>query len=61
MPPIDISNAWKSGARIINSSIALLPNFVLAIVIFALFLVLASASKSVATTSQPSGERAGPA
>jgi small conductance mechanosensitive channel len=47
MPPIDISNAWKSGARIINSSIALLPNFVLAIVIFALFLVLASASKSL--------------
>src|SRR5580692_453716 len=47
MPPIDISNAWKSGARIINSSIALLPNFVLAIVIFVLFLVLASASKSL--------------
>src|ERR1700741_1148271 len=47
MPPIYISNAWKSGARIINSSIALLPNFVLAIVIFALFLIIASASKSL--------------
>jgi hypothetical protein len=47
MPPIDISNAWKSGARIINSSIALLPNFVLAIIIFVLFSVLASASKSL--------------
>ncbi|MFZ0886059.1 MAG: mechanosensitive ion channel domain-containing protein [Candidatus Acidiferrales bacterium] len=47
MPPIDLSNAWKSGARIINGGIALLPNFVLAIVVFALFLILASASKSL--------------
>jgi small conductance mechanosensitive channel len=47
MPPIELSNAWKSGARIINGGIALLPNFVLAIVVFALFLILASASKSL--------------
>jgi small conductance mechanosensitive channel len=47
MPPIELSNAWKSGAKIINGGIALLPNFVLALVVFALFLVLASASKSL--------------
>ena len=45
--PIDFSNAWKTGARIINTGIALLPNIILAIVIFLLFLVLASASKSL--------------
>jgi small conductance mechanosensitive channel len=45
--PIDFSNAWKTGARIINTGIALLPNIILAIVIFVLFLVLASASKSL--------------
>jgi small conductance mechanosensitive channel len=47
MPPIDLSNAWKSGARIVNTGIALLPNIVLAVVIFVLFLILASASKSL--------------
>ena len=47
MPPIELSNAWKSGAKIINGGIALLPNLVLAIVVFALFLILASASKSL--------------
>jgi small conductance mechanosensitive channel len=40
--PIDLSNAWKSGARIINNAIALLPNLVIALVIFVGFLVLAS-------------------
>ena len=45
--PVDFSNAWKTGARIINTGIALLPNIILAIVIFVLFLVLASASKSL--------------
>ena len=47
MPPIDFSNAWKSGIRIINTSIALLPNFVLAIIVFVLFLILASVSKTL--------------
>ena len=47
MPPIDFSNAWKSGIRIINTSIALLPNFVLAIIVFVFFLILASVSKSI--------------
>ena len=45
--PVDFSNAWKTGARIINTGIALLPNIILAIIIFVLFLVLASASKSL--------------
>jgi len=43
---IDLSNAWKSGARILNGAISLVPNMVLAIVIFVLFLFLASAAKS---------------
>jgi small-conductance mechanosensitive channel len=45
--PVDFSNAWKTGARIINTGIALLPNIILAMVIFILFLILASASKSL--------------
>jgi small conductance mechanosensitive channel len=43
--PIDFSNAWKTGARIINESISLLPNLVLAILIFVVFLVAASLGK----------------
>jgi small conductance mechanosensitive channel len=43
---IDLSNAWKSGSRIINGVISLLPNILLAIGIFILFLILASATKS---------------
>jgi small conductance mechanosensitive channel len=45
--PIDLSNAWETGARIINTGIALLPNMVLAVIIFVLFLILASAGKSL--------------
>jgi small conductance mechanosensitive channel len=45
--PIDLSGAWKSGARIINNVISLLPNFVIALVIFVAFLILASATKSM--------------
>ncbi len=44
---IDLSNAWKSGFKIINTAISLLPNIVIAMVIFALFLIVASASRSV--------------
>jgi len=44
---IDLSNAWKSGAGILNGAISLLPNMALAIVIFVLFLFLASAANSV--------------
>jgi len=45
--PIDLSNAWKSGSKIINYVISLLPNIVLAIGIFILFLIIASATKSI--------------
>jgi small conductance mechanosensitive channel len=44
--PIDFSAAWKTGIRIINDSISLLPNLILAVVIFVIFMILASASKS---------------
>jgi small conductance mechanosensitive channel len=45
--PIDLSNAWKSGSRIINFVISLLPNLILAALIFILFLIMASAAKSI--------------
>jgi small conductance mechanosensitive channel len=45
--PIDLSNAWKSGARIINYAISLLPNIILAVGIFILFLIVASTAKSI--------------
>lgn len=44
---IDLSNAWKSGARIIDMVVSLLPNAILATVIFIVFLIIASAAKSV--------------
>ena len=44
---IDLSNAWKSGSRIIDTVVFLLPNALLAMVIFVVFLVVASAAKSV--------------
>jgi small conductance mechanosensitive channel len=45
--PIDFSNAWKSGGRIVNFIISLLPNIILSILIFGGFLFLASGAKSV--------------
>ena len=45
---IDLSNACKSGQRIIDNVISLLPNLALAIVIFLLFLVVACAAKLLA-------------
>ena len=39
--PIDFSNAWNTGVRIINQSIALIPNFLIACIIFLVFLVVA--------------------
>jgi small conductance mechanosensitive channel len=47
MPIIDLSNAWKSGERIINSAISLVPNLVIALVIFVVLLILASTIKSM--------------
>ena len=45
--PIDFSNAWKTGVKIINEAISLLPNVVLAIVIL-LFCFSPQAGKSLA-------------
>ncbi len=45
--PIDVSTAWKSAERILNGAIGLLPNLILAALMFAVFVVLASASKSL--------------
>lgn len=44
--PIDFSAAWKTGHRILDSTIALLPNVVLALVIFVFFLFVASLMRS---------------
>jgi small conductance mechanosensitive channel len=44
---IDLSNAWKSAVRIINYAIALLPNFILAVIIFVVFMFIASVVNSV--------------
>jgi len=44
---LDFSAAWNTGARIINEAISLIPNAILALVIFALFLIAASLSGSL--------------
>ena len=44
---IDLSNAWKSWDRMLDAAVELLPNLILATVIFIIFLVLASAVRSV--------------
>jgi small-conductance mechanosensitive channel len=44
---IDLSNAWKGGTRIIDMVVSLLPNAILATGIFVVFLIIASAAKSV--------------
>jgi len=54
---IDLSNAWKSGSRIIDLAISLLPNAILAIVIFIFFLILASAAKSIVRRASRRRER----
>lgn len=46
--PIDFSNAWNTGVKIINEAISLIPNLVLAILVFLIFAVLASAGRSLA-------------
>jgi small conductance mechanosensitive channel len=47
----DFSEAWKSGARIIDEAISLLPNLVLAALIFLVFLLFAALARSLATRS----------
>lgn len=45
--PIDFSKAWDSGERIVNGAIALLPNLLIAVVIFVVFVVVGAAAKSL--------------
>lgn len=54
---IDLSNAWKSGSRIMDVAVSLLPNAILAIVIFVIFLLLASAAKSLVRRATRRRER----
>jgi len=45
--PVDFSIAWKTGIKILNEVISLLPNIILGLLIFILFLVAASVAKSL--------------
>jgi small-conductance mechanosensitive channel len=45
--PVDFSIAWKTGAKILNEVVSLLPNIILGLLILILFLVAASLAKSV--------------
>jgi small conductance mechanosensitive channel len=44
---IDLSNAWRSWDHMVDAGIALLPNLILALVIFAIFLLLGSVVRSL--------------
>ena len=44
---IDLSNAWKSGDRIAYSAVSLLPNLILGAIVFGIFIVIATAAKSM--------------
>lgn len=44
---LDFSAAWNTGAKIINEAISLIPNAILALIIFGLFLITASLSGSL--------------
>jgi small conductance mechanosensitive channel len=43
--PIDFSDAWNNGVRIVDTVISLLPNLILAIVIFTAFLIAGGITK----------------
>lgn len=45
---VDFSIAWKTGVKMLNEIISLLPNIVLGMLILVLFLVVASFAKSLA-------------
>jgi small conductance mechanosensitive channel len=45
--PLDFSAAWKTGVRIINQCISLIPNLVLALFVFILFLLVASVCRAL--------------
>src|SRR5579872_3425828 len=56
---IDVTNAWKSWDRMLDAAIALLPNLILALVILVVFLILASAARSLVrkVSQRKSGHR----
>lgn len=45
--PVDFSIAWKTGLKIVNEAISLLPNIILGILIFVVFLFVGSVAKSL--------------
>jgi small-conductance mechanosensitive channel len=45
---VDFSIAWKTGAKILNEIISLLPNIILGMLILILFLIVASFARSLA-------------
>jgi small conductance mechanosensitive channel len=45
---VDFSIAWKTGVKILNEIISLLPNFILGMLILIVFLIAASLAKSLA-------------
>jgi small conductance mechanosensitive channel len=44
---IDLTNAWRSWDHMVDAAIAMLPNLILALVIFCIFLVLATVARSL--------------
>jgi len=44
---IDLSNAWRSWDKMVDGAIALLPNLILALVIFIVFLLIARLARSL--------------
>jgi small conductance mechanosensitive channel len=50
--PIDFSNAWNTGVKIINETISLLANLLLAVLIFFAFLLISAGGKSLARRCQ---------
>jgi small conductance mechanosensitive channel len=44
---VDLSYAWRSGDRILDTAISLLPNLIIGAVVFGIFLIIASATKSM--------------
>lgn len=44
---VDLSNAWRSWDRMVDAAVALLPNLIIAFVVFVLFLILASLARSL--------------
>jgi small conductance mechanosensitive channel len=45
--PVDFSIAWKTGVKIVNEAVALLPNILLGFLIFIAFLFIGSVAKSL--------------